>query len=55
MHLYTLNQNNFWEYKMEFKYKNKKISALLINTRNANAFTGKRLSSFKRYCRWIIN
>ena len=32
---------NFRKYKMEFKNKKKKIKALLVNTRNANAFTGK--------------
>ena len=37
--------------KWNLALKNKKLMALLVNARNANAFTGKK---FKRNCRSIV-
>ena len=40
MHLSIRNQNNFRKYKWNLNIKSKKIKSLIVNTRNANAFTG---------------
>ena len=37
--------------KWNLNLKNKKVNALMINARNANAFTGKKGSRFKRISR----